>query len=164
MASSLALIALFVYWEPIGGVLWSAAGVAFNIVITFYVAGWLLLFYTTFLIAHFDLFGLTQVWRRFTGRAYQPPQFHTPSLYRWVRHPLYVGWLTVFWVAPIMTIAHLIFALATTIYIFIAIPLEERDLVSAFGDRYVEYRRRTPMIVPRLWGIRRGAIARPVRR
>jgi protein-S-isoprenylcysteine O-methyltransferase Ste14 len=81
-----------------------------------------------------------------------------------VRHPLYVGWLTVFWAAPTMTIAHLIFALATTIYIFIAIPLEERDLVSAFGDRYVEYRRRTPMIVPRLWGNRRDAMARPERR
>jgi len=114
----------------------------------------LLLFHTTFLIDHFDLFGLTQVWRRFTGRSYRPPQFHTPSLYRLVRHPLYIGWLTVVWAAPTMTSAHLIFALATTIYILIGIQLEERDLVSAFGDLYVEYRRRTPMIVPRLWADR----------
>ena len=164
VASSLALIALFIFWEPIGGVLWSAAGTARTAVITLYTVGWLLLFYTTFLIDHFDLFGLTQVWRRFTGQSYRSPQFHTPSLYRLVRHPLYIGWLTVVWAAPTMTIAHLVFALATTIYIFIAIPLEERDLVSAFGERYVEYRRHTPMIVPRLWGNRRGAVARPVRR
>ena len=164
VASSLALIALFIYWEPIGGVLWSAAGTARTAVITLYTVGWLLLFYTTFLIDHFDLFGLTQVWRRFTGQSYRSPQFHTPSLYRLVRHPLYIGWLTVVWAAPTMTIAHLVFALATTIYIFIAIPLEERDLVSAFGERYVEYRTHTPMIVPRLWGKSRSAVAPPVTR
>ena len=157
LASSLALIALFIHWEPIGGVVWSAARTARTAVIALYVAGWLLLLYTTFLIDHFDLFGLTQVWRRFTGQSYRPPQFHTPSLYRLVRHPLYVGWLTIFWAAPIMTSAHLVFAAATTIYIFIAIQLEERDLVSAFGERYVDYRKRTPMILPRLWAARRRA-------
>jgi protein-S-isoprenylcysteine O-methyltransferase Ste14 len=164
VASSLALIALFIHWEPIGGVLWSAAGRTRTAIISLYAAGWLLLLYTTFLIDHFDLFGLTQVWRRFTGQSYRPPQFHTPSLYRLVRHPLYIGWLTIFWAAPTMTGAHLVFALATTIYIFVAIQLEERDLVSAFGDRYVEYRKRTPMIVPRLWGDRGGVSAAPVTR
>jgi len=150
--SSLALVALFWLWEPIGGVVWSAEpGLARNVVIAIYLLGWALLLYSTFLIDHFDLFGLKQVWRRLKGAAYVPPQFYTPSLYKVVRHPLYVGWLTIFWAAPTMTVAHLVFALATTAYILIAIQLEERDLVDAFGDRYVSYRRQTPMLIPRLW-------------
>ncbi len=152
LASSLVLVALFVHWEPIGGVVWSVpVGTAHTSVIGLYVFGWLLLLYTTFLIDHFDLFGLAQVWRRLTRQSYRPPQFHTPSLYKLVRHPLYIGWLIIFWAAPVMTVAHLVFAVMTTGYILIAIRLEERDLVEAFGDDYVAYRRRTPMIVPRLW-------------
>lgn len=152
LLSSLALVALFLLWEPIGGVVWSAPdGLARNIVIAIYLFGWALLLYSTFLIDHFDLFGLKQVWRRLKGGSYQPPRFYTPSLYKVVRHPLYVGWLTIFWAAPTMTVAHLVFALATTVYILIAIQLEERDLVDAFGDRYVDYRRSTPMLIPRLW-------------
>jgi len=152
LLSSLALVALFVFWEPIGGVVWSAPdGLARNAVIAIYLLGWALLLYSTFLIDHFDLFGLKQVWRRLRGDSYRPPQFYTPSLYKLVRHPLYVGWLTIFWAAPTMTIAHLVFALATTAYILIAIQLEERDLVDAFGERYLAYRRSTPMLVPRLW-------------
>ena len=149
--SSLALIALFAWWQPMGGVIWDApAGLARNGVVALYLLGWALLLYTTFLIDHFDLFGLRQVWRRLRGSPYVAPQFYTPSLYRIVRHPLYVGWLTIFWAAPTMTVAHLVFALATTAYILIAIQLEERDLVDAFGDRYVAYRRNTPMLIPRL--------------
>jgi methanethiol S-methyltransferase len=149
--SSLALVALFAWWQPMGGVIWDApAGLARNSVIALYLFGWALLLYTTFLIDHFDLFGLRQVWRRLKGGAYVAPQFYTPSLYKIVRHPLYVGWLTIFWAAPTMTVAHLVFALATTAYILIAIQLEERDLVDAFGDRYVSYRRNTPMLIPRL--------------
>jgi|KBSMisStandDraft_5_1062788.scaffolds.fasta_scaffold73758_4 protein-S-isoprenylcysteine O-methyltransferase Ste14 len=149
--SSLALVALFAWWEPMGGVVWDApAGLIRGSVIALYLFGWALLLYTTFLIDHFDLFGLKQVWRRSSGKPYQPPQFYTPSLYRIVRHPLYVGWLTIFWAAPTMTVAHLVFALATTAYILIAIQLEEHDLVEAFGDRYVSYRRVTPMLIPRL--------------
>ena len=149
--SSLALVALFAWWQPIGGIVWDApAGLARNSVVALYLFGWALLLYTTFLIDHFDLFGLKQVWRRLRGAAYVPPQFYTPSLYKVVRHPLYVGWLTIFWAAPTMTVAHLVFALATTAYILIAIQLEEHDLVEAFGDRYVSYRRRTPMLIPRL--------------
>jgi protein-S-isoprenylcysteine O-methyltransferase Ste14 len=148
--SSLALVALFIFWEPIGGVIWSAEGAARTAIIGVYLFGWALLLYTTFLIDHFDLFGLRQVWKALRGNAYEPPKFYTPSLYRVVRHPLYVGWLTIFWAAPTMTVAHLVFALATTAYILIAIRLEERDLVDAFGDRYVQYRKTTPMLVPRL--------------
>ena len=152
LLSSLALVALFVFWEPIGGVVWSApAGLARNSVIALYMLGWALLLYSTFLIDHFDLFGLRQVWNRLRGNNYRPPQFYTPSLYRVIRHPLYVGWLTIFWAAPTMTIAHLVFAIGTTAYILIAIQLEERDLVAAFGDTYVAYRRATPMLIPRLW-------------
>jgi protein-S-isoprenylcysteine O-methyltransferase Ste14 len=88
--------------------------------------------------------------------------FRTPSLYKLVRHPLYVGWLTIFWAAPIMTVAHLIFALATTAYILIAIRLEERDLVSAFGNVYVDYRARTPMLIPRLWSRPNGRVQREI--
>jgi methanethiol S-methyltransferase len=152
LLSSLALVALYVFWEPIGGVIWNAAdGVARNAIIALYLFGWLLLLYTTFLIDHFDLFGLKQVWRRLLDKTYRAPVFRTPSLYKVVRHPLYIGWLTIFWAAPTMTVAHLIFALATTVYILIAIRFEERDLVSAFGTTYVDYRARTPMLIPRLW-------------
>ena len=150
--SSLALVALYILWEPIGGVIWSAAyGVVRNSIIGLYLLGWLLLLYTTFLIDHFDLFGLKQVWRRLFNKTYRAPVFRTPSLYKVVRHPLYIGWLTIFWAAPTMTVAHLIFALATTAYILIAIRFEERDLESAFGTTYADYRARTPMLIPRLW-------------
>jgi protein-S-isoprenylcysteine O-methyltransferase Ste14 len=152
LLSSLALVALYIFWQPIGGVVWSAAGgPARNIVIGLYLLGWLLLLYTTFLIDHFDLFGLKQVWRRLANKTYRDPVFRTPSLYKVVRHPLYIGWLMIFWAAPTMTAAHLLFALATTAYILIAIQFEERDLVSAFGNTYVDYRARTPMLIPRLW-------------
>lgn len=151
LASSLALVALFVYWEPIGGVIWATEGLARNVVIGIYLFGWALLLYTTFLIDHFDLFGLKQVWRRLKSSPYEAPKFYTPSLYKLVRHPLYIGWLTIFWAAPTMTVAHLVFALTTTAYILIAIQLEEHDLVEAFGDTYVSYRRNTPMLIPRLW-------------
>ncbi|MEP7311765.1 MAG: methanethiol S-methyltransferase [Pseudomonadota bacterium] len=153
LVSSVAMVALFVLWEPIGGVVWDApVGAARTTIYALYGFGWALLLYTTFLIDHFDLFGLAQVWRNARGTSYRPPQFHTPSLYKLVRHPLYIGWLVIFWAAPTMTVAHLVFALMTTAYILVAIQFEERDLVDTFGSDYVEYRRRTPMIVPRLWG------------
>lgn len=157
LASSLALVALFAFWEPIGGLVWDVSGgVARAFVIGLYAFGWALLLYATFLIDHFDLFGLAQVWRNLTGKDYRAPHFRTPSLYRVVRHPLYVGWLIIFWAAPTMTTAHLVFAVMTTAYILIAIRLEERDLVDTFGDDYVAYRERTPMLVPRLLPVRQG--------
>jgi protein-S-isoprenylcysteine O-methyltransferase Ste14 len=152
LVSSLALVALYLFWQPIGGVVWSVPdGLARSSVIGLYLIGWLLLLYTTFLNDHFDLFGLKQVSRRLFNKNYRAPVFRTPSLYKVVRHPLYIGWLTIFWAAPTMTVAHLIFALGTTAYILIAIRWEERDLVSAFGNVYVDYRARTPMLIPRLW-------------
>ena len=159
LASSLALVALFVYWEPIDVLVWSMpAGAGRTAVIGLYAFGWLLLLYTTFQIDHFDLFGLAQVWRRLTLQSYRPPQFRTPTLYRLVRHPLYIGWLIIFWAAPAMSVAHLVFAVMTTAYILIAIQLEERDLVEAFGSDYATYQRRTPMLMPRLWPTRRSAL------
>jgi methanethiol S-methyltransferase len=152
LLSSLALAAIYVWWEPIEGVIWSVPeGGARNSIIALYLAGWLLLLYTTFLIDHFDLFGLKQVWRRLSNKTYRAPVFRTPSLYKLVRHPLYIGWLVIFWAAPTMTVAHLVFALVTTAYILVAIRFEEADLESAFGDAYVDYRARTPMLIPRLY-------------
>jgi protein-S-isoprenylcysteine O-methyltransferase Ste14 len=160
LLSSLALVALFALWEPIGGVVWTAPeGFARSAVLGLYFFGWMLLLYTTFLIDHFDLFGLAQVWRHLRRQSYRPPQFRTPSVYRLVRHPLYVGWLVIFWAAPVMTVAHLVFAVMTTAYILIAIRLEERDLVSVFGGEYVEYRRRTPMLIPGIGASGSGKLA-----
>jgi methanethiol S-methyltransferase len=146
--SSLALVALFAFWQPMGGMIWnvSSPGGAYTLY-GLYAAGWLLLLYCTFLIDHFDLFGLRQVWLRALGRAYTPPEFRTPWLYRQVRHPLYVGWLMIFWATPTMTVAHLVFAVMTTAYILVAIQLEERDLIDAHSE-YAEYRRRVPMLIP----------------
>lgn len=148
LLSSLALILLFWAWRPIGGVVWNVETEAARTALyALYAFGWALLLYTTFLLNHFDLFGLRQVWLQFRGRPYTPLPFKTPALYRWVRHPLYVGWLTIFWAAPTMTVTHLLFALMTTAYILIAIQLEERDLVAALPE-YADYRKRVPMLVP----------------
>lgn len=150
LASSLALIALFIYWQPLGGVIWSIENSAVQIFLyLLYTAGWLLVLVATFLINHFDLFGLRQVWLQLVDKPYRPLQFATPGPYRVVRHPLYVGWLLVFWSAPIMSATHLFFAIMTTLYILIAIRFEERDLVVAHPE-YAAYRRAVPMLVPRL--------------
>jgi protein-S-isoprenylcysteine O-methyltransferase Ste14 len=109
--------------------------------------GWTLVLYATFLINHFDLFGLRQVTLHLLGKPYTALSFRTPSLYRHVRHPLYVGWFLAFWATPTMTVAHLVFALATTAYILIAIRFEERDLIDALPE-YAAYRRQVPMLVP----------------
>ncbi|MBC7982578.1 MAG: isoprenylcysteine carboxylmethyltransferase family protein [Candidatus Obscuribacterales bacterium] len=146
--SSLALIALFAGWQPMGGVIWnidSPAGRA--AMYGAFAFGWGLVLISTFLINHFDLFGLRQVWLQLLGKPYQPLPFKTPALYRVVRHPLYVGWFFAFWATPTMTVTHLVFAIATTAYILIAIQLEERDLVTAHPE-YESYRRRVPMLVP----------------
>ena len=146
--SSLALFLLFWKWEPIGGVVWNVENAAGRLIIlALYALGWLIVLVATFLINHFDLFGLRQVWLYLCGQSYTPLKFRTPGLYRFVRHPLYVGWLLVFWSAPRMTSAHLVFATATTAYILIAIQFEERDLVRFHGE-YAEYRRRVPMLLP----------------
>jgi protein-S-isoprenylcysteine O-methyltransferase Ste14 len=157
--SSLALILLFWFWQPMGGVVWSVSSLSsWAVLEVLFGVGWLVVLITTFLINHFDLFGLRQVWLYLRRRPYTPLQFRTPALYRVVRHPLYVGWLMVFWSAPVMTVAHLVFAIATTAYILIAIQFEERDLIRAHSE-YEEYRRRVPMIIPIGGANRRGRTA-----
>lgn len=147
--SSLALILLFWQWRPLGGVVWSVENPAGVFALrTIYAFGWALLLFATFLINHFDLFGLRQVWLYLRGLPETPLPFATPALYRVVRHPIYVGWLLIFWMTPLMTTAHLLFSIATTTYILIAIQFEERDLVREYGEAYEEYRRSVPMLVP----------------
>jgi protein-S-isoprenylcysteine O-methyltransferase Ste14 len=146
--SSLALLLLFWKWEPMGGVVWSVGSLyGYFAIQALYGAGWLLVLVATFLINHFDLFGLRQVWFYLNCKDYEPPVFRTPWLYKLVRHPLYVGWLMVFWSAPVMTVAHLVFAVMTTAYILVAIQFEEHDLVKMHGE-YAEYRKRVPMLIP----------------
>jgi protein-S-isoprenylcysteine O-methyltransferase Ste14 len=148
--SSLALIVLFWQWQPMGGMIWEVHNViGRGVLFALFSFGWLLVLVSTFLINHFDLFGLRQVYLYLRGREYTPLTFGTPGPYKYVRHPLYVGWLFAFWATPTMTAAHLVFALLTTAYILIAIQLEERDLLAAHGKNYAEYRRRVPMLMPR---------------
>jgi protein-S-isoprenylcysteine O-methyltransferase Ste14 len=147
--SSLALIALFWQWRPMGGVVWNAEEPALRTVLyALCVLGWLIVLTSTFLINHFDLFGLRQVYLYLQGKPYTQLVFGTPIFYRHVRHPLYLGWLFAFWATPTMTLTHLFFAVATTLYILIAIQFEERDLVDLHGDEYRRYQKRVPMIVP----------------
>jgi protein-S-isoprenylcysteine O-methyltransferase Ste14 len=154
LASSLALVLLFWQWRPLGGVVWDVQNPTGRAVLyAGFAFGFLLVLVTTFVINHFDLFGLRQSWRAFRGRPQAPLQFMTPVLYRIVRHPLYVGWFFAFWSTPTMTVTHLLFAVMTTGYILVAIQLEERDLMAAHPE-YAEYRQRVPMIVP---GLRKGA-------
>jgi protein-S-isoprenylcysteine O-methyltransferase Ste14 len=148
LASSLALILLFWQWRPLGGVVWDVQDpVGRALLLSGFAFGWLLVLVTTFLINHFDLFGLRQVWLHLRGRRYRPLPFKTPGPYRIVRHPLYVGWLFAFWATPTMTVTHLLFAVVTTSYILLAIRFEERDLVDAHPE-YSEYQKRVPMLVP----------------
>jgi protein-S-isoprenylcysteine O-methyltransferase Ste14 len=147
--SSLALILMFWQWQPMGGVIWDVQDpVARGLLLSLFAFGWLLVLASTFLINHFDLFGLRQVTLYLLGKEYTRLPFKTPGLYRFVRHPLYVGWLFTFWATSTMTAAHLVFALATTAYILIAIQWEERDLVGEHGKAYEDYRRNVPMLIP----------------
>lgn len=149
LISSVLLIVLFAFWEPMGGQVWSvSAPLAQGVIYALYGLGWGLVLVSSFQINHFDLFGLRQVWLYFRGRPYTQLPFKTPWLYRHVRHPLYVGWFLAFWATPTMSLAHLLFALLTSAYILIAIRLEERDLV-AFHPEYRSYRERVPMLIPR---------------
>jgi protein-S-isoprenylcysteine O-methyltransferase Ste14 len=149
LASNLALILLFVYWEPMGGVIWSVTDpVAGGLLVGLCVAGWLMVLVATFLINHFELLGLSQVWHYLRGTESARTKFQTPALYKRVRHPLYLGFLIAFWATPTMTATHLLFAVMTTGYILVGIFLEERDLAVEHGQKYLEYRKQVPMLVP----------------
>ena len=160
--SSLALIVLFWQWRPMGGEIWSVENPTAALILrALFAFGWGLVLVSTFLIDHFDLFGLRQVWLYLVGKPYTARSFATPGPYRLVRHPLYVGWFFAFWMTPTMTLAHLVFAIATSVYILLAIQFEEHDMVREFGNTYEEYRGRVPMLIPFSRGRRTAAPARP---
>jgi protein-S-isoprenylcysteine O-methyltransferase Ste14 len=163
LAASLALALVIWQWRPIGIEIWSVENPTAQVVLwALFAAGWATVLVVTFLINHFDLFGLRQVWLPLIGRPYTPVKFVTPLPYRYVRHPLYFGFLLAFWSTPHMTLAHLVFAVATTAYIVLAIQFEERDLVAEHGKAYEDYRRKVPMLVPGLKP-RRPESLRPAR-
>lgn len=149
LASSLALILLFWLWQPMTGVIWNFEG-AFMTYLLWggYAFGWVMVLYATFLIDHFDLFGLRQVWLYWRGEEYAGKQFMKPGPYKFIRHPLYIGWFCTFWFTPHMTTGHLLFAAVASAYILVAIQLEERDLMHFLGDAYKQYREETPMLIP----------------
>jgi len=144
-----AVLALIMWgWQPIPEIVWSVEGPGATVLWGVFAAGWAVVLISTFLIDHFDLFGLRQVWCHATGRSYSHPDFQTPALYRYVRHPLYLGFLMGFWAIPEMTAGHVLFAAATTGYILVAVRFEERDLLRYHGEAYARYRERVPMILP----------------
>jgi len=149
LLASLSLILLFWQWQPMPMMVWNVENPTLaGIVTAGGFVGWLIVLYSTFLISHFELFGLTQVVSHFAGRVVEPMKFKTPGLYSLIRHPIYLGFIIAFWCTPVMTLGHLLFAAVTTAYIFVGIYLEERDLVSMFGDQYRRYREKVAMLVP----------------
>ena len=157
LLASLALALLFWQWRPIPAPVWDVGGGAGTALRVVSWAGWGLVLVSTFLISHLELFGVRQVLAHGTGDAPPEPTFRTPSLYRHVRHPIYLGFLLAFWATPSMTAGHLLFAATTAAYILVGIRLEERDLVRLFGDRYLAYRERVGMLLPVVGGRRRPA-------
>ena len=148
LAATIILGLILHFWQPLGGILWQLTDpTAIAVVYGLFVLGWVILFLSSFQINHFDLFGLRQVWLYFRGKPYQQLSFSTPWLYRYVRHPLYVGLMIGLWAAPTMTVAHLVFAVLCTGYIFIGAMLEERDLVKALPE-YRQYKKQVPMFFP----------------
>ena len=152
LAASLALALLLWQWRPIPSpIVWNVTDpLATKALWAVFWLGWVVLFVSSFLINHFELFGLQQALGAFTGHEWKPQQFRTPLFYRYVRHPIYVGFLMGFWATPVMTAGHLLFAIGTTGYILIGIWFEERDLIAQFGDRYRAYRQQVGMLVPSL--------------
>ncbi len=149
LLASLALVLLFWQWRPITAVIWQIDNpqIAMALVALSF-AGWLIVLTSTFLINHFELFGVHQVANNLMDRPMAPPRFRTPMLYKFVRHPIYLGFIIAFWATPTMTAGHFLFAAVTTTYIFVGIMLEERDLIDLFGDDYRRYRERVAMLVP----------------
>ena len=151
LAADICLFLLCWFWQPIEGTVWSVTNpIAVFALHAVFWAGWAVLLLATFLINHFELFGLRQPFAQLTGRQIPAPEFRTPMLYKVVRHPIYAGFLMGFWAAPEMTLGHLLFALGGTGYILVGIWFEERDLIAHFGERYRAYRKQVPMLFPRL--------------
>jgi protein-S-isoprenylcysteine O-methyltransferase Ste14 len=149
--TSLVLITIFIFWQPMGGVLWSIDnGVLKGILLAIFVLGWGLVLASTFVINHFDLFGLRQVWLYFRKKPYTQLEFRISSLYKIVRHPIYLGMFLALWAAPLMSISRLVFAVLLTGYLFIGIYFEEKDLIKAFGSKYMEYKERVPKLFPKI--------------
>jgi len=146
----LALIAIFLFWQPMGGVLWSVEnGVLKGIILAIFALGWGLVLASSIVINHFDLFGLRQVWLYFRKKPYTPLKFKISSIYKIVRHPIYLGMFLALWAAPIMSISRMVFAIMLTGYLFIGIYLEEKDMIRLFGNKYTEYKERVPKMFPR---------------
>jgi protein-S-isoprenylcysteine O-methyltransferase Ste14 len=151
LLASLALILVFWQWRPIPTVIWQVESpAAASALLGLSLFGWLVVLLSSYMINHFELFGLQQVMHNLSGRKSSPTEFKTPFLYKFVRHPLYVGFIIAFWATPVMTSGHLLFAAVTTAYIFVGIMLEERDLVAHFGPAYQQYREKVGMLMPML--------------
>jgi protein-S-isoprenylcysteine O-methyltransferase Ste14 len=149
LLASLALVLLFWQWRPLQDTVWSMTSpIGVAVMHAVFWLGWVLVLISTFLINHFELFGLRQVYARLRRRTLPPPVFRLPFLYKRVRHPIYLGFLLAFWATPSMTVGHLLFAIGTTGYILIGITLEERDLIALFGDQYRRYREQVSMLIP----------------
>lgn len=149
--SCVVTVVLMVFWIPIDEVVWEVQGpLARTLVWVLFAVGWLLVPGVSYLINHHDLFGTRQVWLHLKGLAYDPPPFRVPGLYRVVRHPLYIGWAIAFWAIPTMTVGHLLFAGAMTLYMGVAAIFEERNLLEHYGEQYRKYRESVPMFVPRV--------------
>ena len=148
LMSCIALIIVMALWQPMGGIIWAVQNQMWSrMIYVVYFAGWILMFYASFLIDHFGLFGMRQAWTAFRRGYCWGPELKTSGLYRHVRHPIYLGWLLVVWAAPIMTVTHLLFAAGTTIYMLVGIHLEERDLTTELPE-YEQYKRKVPMLLP----------------
>lgn len=151
--ASAALVVMYVFWRPLPATIWSVApGPLATGLLTLSLIGWGIVLISTFLISHFELFGLTQVYHRLRGEPAPKPEFRTPAFYKLVRHPIYAGFIIAFWATPTMSVGHLIFAVGTLGYMLIAIQLEEHDLIGVFGDRYRVYRQQVGMLLPKLAG------------
>lgn len=149
LLSSLALLLIFWQWRPMGGVIWDVSNTTFgNVLIGISLLGWLIVLISTFLLDHFELLGLKQAYSNLTGKEIQGSKFKTPGLYKVVRHPIYLGFTIAFWATPVMTTAHLLFAVGTLGYTLVGIFLEEKDLVATFGDEYKNYKTKVSMLIP----------------
>lgn len=156
--ASLSVLLLIYFWQPLGGRVWVVEQEAWAVFLfSLFFLGWTLSLSASFMINHFDLLGLRQIYLYVCNRPYTALDFVKPSFYKYIRHPLYSGYLIAFWATPVMTVSHLVFSLTLSIYVFIGIGFEEKDLIADFGERYLRYKKRTPAIlpVPKLWMFRR---------